>query len=261
MPRASQMPSTGRSGRQSQTQNEEENFTQTQAILSDEETKKLVAEVMRYMLFKNYQQPGVPVSRVDLVSLITKNYKQRYLPSHVIVMAQKKLADVFGLEMKELCRIRSQTKTGRGSLIDRQAETKEYVLRSKVPADLRKEYIDTPESAALNSFAATVIGIIKCAGEKCPEEVLWQNLKRLNIREDDTNHPTFGNVKNTVETLTKQRYIQKEKLTTAEGDGFVYELAERALDEQCLNGLNSFMTSIMSSNLDASSQMEYSQLG
>ncbi|KAL3698444.1 hypothetical protein R1sor_012520 [Riccia sorocarpa] len=247
---ASQPPP--RSGRPSQYQEEEENFTQS---LSSEETKKLVAEVMRHMLFKNYQQPGVPVSRNELVGLITKNYRTRLLPSHVIGMAQKKLSEVFGLDMKEYNRLKSQTKTGRASLNDKQVEVKEYVLRSKVPADLRKEFIETPESAALNALATIVVGIIKCAGDKCPEEVLWQNLKRLDIREDDPNHAVFGNVKNAVENLAKQRYIQKEKLISGEGDGFVYELAERALDEQCLSGLESLMLS-MSRNLDSNGQME-----
>ncbi|KAG6545055.1 hypothetical protein Mapa_013749 [Marchantia paleacea] len=230
--------------------NNEEDFAQTQAVLSDEETNKLVAEVMRHMLFKNYQQPGVPVSRVELTGIITKTYKQRYLSSHVISIAQKKLLDIFGLEMKEYNRLRSLTKTGRG-INEKQVETKEYVLKSVIPADLRKQYIDTRESAATYSLATVVIGIIKSSGEKCPEEVLWQNLKRLDIREDDMHHPTFGNVKNTVELLAKQRYIQKEKLNSSEGDGFVYELAERALDETCLGRLEAFMYSIVQRNPEA----------
>ncbi|BBN03536.1 hypothetical protein MPTK1_2g24280 [Marchantia polymorpha subsp. ruderalis] len=239
------------SSHQGSYRNNEEDFAQTQAILSDEETNKLVAEVMRHMLFKNYQQPGVPVSRVELTGIITKTYKQRYLSSHVISMAQKKLLEIFGLEMKEYNRLRSLTKTGRGINNEKQVETKEYVLRSVIPADLRKQYIDTRESAATYGLATIVIGIIKSFGETCPEEVLWQNLRRLDIKEDDLHHPTFGNVKHAVELLAKQRYIQKEKLINSEGDGFVYELAERALDETCLARLDAFMYSIVQRNPEA----------
>lgn len=72
-----------------------------------QETKKLVAEVMRHMLFKNHQQPNVPVRREELAGLITKTYKQRHLPSMIITLAQKKLLATFGFEMKEYVRMKS----------------------------------------------------------------------------------------------------------------------------------------------------------
>lgn len=33
-----------------------------------------------------------------------------------------------------------------------------------------------------------------------------QNLGRMGIREEDQDHPVFGNVKNAVDALSKQRY-------------------------------------------------------
>ena len=52
------------------------------------EVDKLTAEVVRFMLFKSYKQPNVPVKREELVAFISENYKQRSLPTTVIANAQ-----------------------------------------------------------------------------------------------------------------------------------------------------------------------------
>jgi hypothetical protein len=36
-------------------------------------------------------------------------------------------------------------------------------------------------------------------------EVVWQQLRRLGIQESDENHQVFGNIKQAMETLAKQR--------------------------------------------------------
>lgn len=55
------------------------------------EVDKLTAEAVRYMLFKSYKQPNVPVKREELAALITENYKQRNLPATVIAAAQVRM--------------------------------------------------------------------------------------------------------------------------------------------------------------------------
>lgn len=71
-----------------------------------QEVERLVADVMRHMLFKNHQQFGVPVRRDELVQLITKTYKTRNLPNHVIQKAQERFKKVLGIDMRELIRSR-----------------------------------------------------------------------------------------------------------------------------------------------------------
>ncbi|CAM6120560.1 unnamed protein product [Calypogeia fissa] len=212
--------------------------------LSGEEMKKLVAEVMRHMLFKNHQQPNVPVRRDELARLITTTYKQHNLPTVVISQAQKKMLSIFGFNMKEYVRVKS-AKAAKSANAGTQADVKEYVLESSVPEAHLRKYIETPGTAAVTSLAVLVVGVIKYSGgEKVPEETVMQSLERMGIREADANHPVFGNMKNALETLSKQRYIQKEKLTGHDGDGFVYDLAERALDESFQRRLGEFMAKI-----------------
>jgi hypothetical protein len=86
------------------------------------------------------------------------------------------------------------------------ADVKVYVLRSLVSETLRKKFIETAESTAFSGFALVVVGIIQLAGgDRVPEEVVWQQLKRLGIQESDENHQVFGNIKQAMETLAKQR--------------------------------------------------------
>ena len=84
--------------------------------ISVEEKDKLVAEVIRYVLFKSEQNSGCPIKREDLTQLITgKNYRQRNLPAFVINEAKLKLSSIFGFEMRELQRSRSSTQNARSS--------------------------------------------------------------------------------------------------------------------------------------------------
>lgn len=83
---------------------------------SSQEKEKLVAEVIRYVLFKTHQNSGCPIKRDELTQLVTKNYRQRALPAAVINEAKEKLSSIFGYEMRELQRSRpSSTNQGRSS--------------------------------------------------------------------------------------------------------------------------------------------------
>lgn len=72
--------------------------------MDSETMDMLTAEVVRYVIFKNYQQPGVPIKRRELTTLITEKYKQRALPTQIIEAAKNKLAATFGFELKALDR-------------------------------------------------------------------------------------------------------------------------------------------------------------
>ncbi|XP_057865976.2 uncharacterized protein LOC131073519 [Cryptomeria japonica] len=202
----------------------------SQVNVSAEERDKLVAEMMRFMLFKNHQHPGVPVRREELTQIVTKNYRQRNLPNLVINQAQKKFASIFGYEMKELQRSRSsKDNLARGSQ-QSTTEVKSYVLKSMLKEELRTRFVEDKDSSQLLGLTFVVVGILQLSGGKIPEETLWQHLRRLGLDEHEERHPVFGNVKQAIETITKQRYIQRERLSGPEGDTIVYELAERALD-------------------------------
>lgn len=130
------------------------------------------------------------------------------------------------------------------------ADVKVYVLRSVVSETLRKKFIETAESTAFSGFALVVVGIIQLAGgDKVPEEVVWQQLRRLGIQESDENHQVFGNIKQAMETLAKQRYIQKDKVASNEGNSFVFELAERAEDEAFKKKLQDFIKKLVSGDV------------
>ncbi|KAG1342348.1 putative non-structural maintenance of chromosomes element 3 [Cocos nucifera] len=205
------------------------------------EKDKLVAEVIRHVLFKTYQSSGCPIKREDLTQLITKNYRQRALPAFVINEAREKLSSIFGYEMKELQRSRpSSNRQGRATQ-QGTAEAKSYVLVSKVPSEIYSKYIEDKWTSHVTGFTFIVISIVHLAGGKISEENLWHQLRRLGLNENDENHPFFGNTKQTLEMLVQQRYLLKEKVNGPEGNAVLYELAERALDESIIEKLKDYI--------------------
>ena len=72
--------------------------------IASQEKDKLVAEVMRYVLFSQHKD-GAPVQRSKISELITTlspTLKRVNLAGYVIAQAQVKFVKVFGMEMKEL---------------------------------------------------------------------------------------------------------------------------------------------------------------
>ncbi|XP_015867755.3 uncharacterized protein LOC107405241 [Ziziphus jujuba] len=202
----------------------------SQFDVSVEEKDKLVAEVIRYVLFKTHQNAGCPIKREELTQIVTKNYRNRFLPSLIINEAIQKLSSIFGYEMRELQRSRpSSTTLGRSSqhIV---ADPKSYVLISQLPADVYRKYVDDVNTAHTTGFTFVVVGIVHLAGGKVSEENLWHHLRRMGLVETDENHPVLGNIKQALEALVQQRYLQKDKVSGPEGNTTFYELAERALD-------------------------------
>uniref|UniRef100_A0A453BMR1 MAGE domain-containing protein n=1 Tax=Aegilops tauschii subsp. strangulata TaxID=200361 RepID=A0A453BMR1_AEGTS len=215
-----------------------------QIDISTEEKDKLVAEVMRYALFKTHQNSGCPIKREELTQIITKNYRQRALPALVIKEAGDRLAATFGYEMRELQRTRAtSTRSGRpSSQQPSNQDAKSYVLVSKLDPEVYSKYVEDTERAHVSGFAFVVISIVHVAGGKISEEDLWRQLKRLGLNETDENHPVLGNNKQALELLVQQRYLLKEKIAGPEGHSMVYELAERALDESISSKLKEYIS-------------------
>ncbi|XP_068314437.1 uncharacterized protein [Pyrus communis] len=162
----------------------------SQFDISKEEKDKLVAEVIRYVLFKTHHSSGCPIKREELTQLLTKNYRQRNLPTFIINEAIQKLSSIFGYEMRELQRSR--------------------------PSSANQGRISQQSAAEAKSYIIT--------------KDLWRNLRRMGLDESNENHPVLGNIKQALDTLVQQRYLQKDKVSGPEGNTLFYELAERALD-------------------------------
>ncbi|XP_026434494.1 uncharacterized protein LOC113332044 [Papaver somniferum] len=203
----------------------------SQIDISIEEKDKLVADVIRYVLFKNHQTSGCPIKREELTSIITKTYRQRALPALVINEARDKLSSIFGYELKELQRARPLSGNQNRSTQQSQADVKSYVLISKLPPEVFQKYVEDKGNMHVTGFTFMVISVVHLAGGQISEENLWQHLKRLGLLETDQMHPVLGDVKQALESLVQQRYLQKNKVNGPEGNILVYELAERALDE------------------------------
>ncbi|MCL7034839.1 hypothetical protein MKW94_003085 [Papaver nudicaule] len=202
----------------------------SQIDISIEEKDKLVADVIRYILFK-YHQSGCPIKREELTSLVTKTYRQRALPALVIHEARDKLLSIFGYEMKELQRARPLATNQNRSTQQSQADVKSYVLVSKLPSEVFQKYVVDKGNLKVSAFTFVVCGIVDLAGGQITEEILWQHLKRVGLYETDQAHPVFEDVKQALESLVLQRFLQKNKVNGPEGNALVYELAEKALDE------------------------------
>ncbi|KAM0936327.1 putative MAGE domain, melanoma-associated antigen, MAGE domain, winged helix WH1 [Dioscorea sansibarensis] len=226
----------------------------SQIGISLEEKDKLVAEVIRYALFKTHQSGGCPIRRDELTQLITKNYRQRSLPALVISEAREKLSSIFGYEMKELQRSRpSSNKPGRASQ-QSAVDAKSYIVVSELPADIYCKFVNSKENAHVTGFTFVVISIIHLAGGKLSEENLWHHLKRLGLNESDEKHPLFGSTKQALEAMVLQRYLHKEKVNGPEGNTVMYELAERALDESVNEKVKDYIAQIANKDAAAGAQ-------
>ncbi|XP_028054717.1 uncharacterized protein LOC114258912 isoform X2 [Camellia sinensis] len=215
----------------------------SQFDISVEEKDRLVAEVIRYVLFKTQQNSGCPIKRDELTQLITKNYRQWALPAFVINVAKEKLLSIFGYEMRELQRSRPSTNQGRSSQ-QSVPDAKSYVIISQLPAKVYKKYVEDANTSHLTGFTFVIISIVYLAGGKI-QEALWHHLRRLGLSESDESHPILGNIKQSLEALVQQRYLQKEKTNGPEGNTLFYELAERSLDGPISEKIKEYMSQVV----------------
>ncbi|KAL8542814.1 hypothetical protein ACS0TY_003628 [Phlomoides rotata] len=219
----------------------------SQLDISEQEKDKLVGEVIRYILFKTEQNSGCPIKREELTQLITsKGYRQRNLPSYIIIEAKSRLSSIFGYELRELQRSRPSANTGRASQSQQSVgDAKSYIIISQLPSDVYARFVEDKSSSHMSGFTFVVVGIIHLGGGRIDEENLWHHLRRLGLHENEENHPVFSNTKQTLEALVQQRYLQKEKVNGPEGNTVYYELAERALDASINDRIKEYVAQIV----------------
>ena len=229
--------------------------------IASQEKDKLVAEVMRYVLFSQHKD-GAPVQRSKISELITTlspTLKRVNLAGYVIAQAQVKFVKVFGMEMKELSRM-AHKKTGKDRTNAPTDPGKEYILKSTLPAAARKRWVDRAEDNAAKAFCITVCALVSISGGMIEEDALRKHLASLGVHQDDEDHPKLGNAKAAIARLCKQRYIMREKASAGGGedgrDRYGYVLAERALDELGQDGVDAFVQGIMKGAGDDEGEQE-----
>ncbi|KAK7845394.1 melanoma-associated antigen d4 [Quercus suber] len=136
------------------------------------------------------------------------------------------------------------------------ADAKSYILISQLPADVYRKYVEDVNTTHLTGFTFVILGVVHLAGGKIPEENLWHHLRRMGFSDSDEIHPVLGNVKQALEALVQQRYLQKDKVNGPEGSTLFYELAERALDAPVNDRIKEYISQVLISNPDCS--MKYS---
>ncbi|KAM1316115.1 hypothetical protein ACFX14_019609 [Malus domestica] len=199
--------------------------------ISKEEKDEHVAELIRYVLFKTHHSSGCPIEREDLTQLLTKNYHQRNLPTFIINEAIQKLSTIFGYEMWELQRSRPSS-ANQGRLSQQSpAEAKSYCITSKLPSDVYKKYVfnDNDHTVPLNGFIFVILSLVHISGGKMTEEDLWHNLTQMGSDESNENHPVLANIKQALDTLVRQRYLQKDKVSGPDGNTFFFMSLRREL--------------------------------
>lgn len=204
--------------------------------ITKDELDALVRSVMRHMLFKSYKQQCAPIAKADLTGVVSQKYKdlsRRGLQTYVIACAQVKFVEIFGLEMKELVKTQKlKTRQKHRKLMDasERSQTKLMVLRSLIPPKTFVELVQRHLDPVENAFHQVVVTLISLNGGQCHERALWKYLGKIGVRKGDRDHPALGDVDSLFNHMLKLRYLQSEKVTDDEGEGYVYEIAENGQD-------------------------------
>ena len=103
--------------------------------VSDEERDKLVAEVMRLMLFSQYRD-GAPRARADISKLVSSHSNARGLTSWIIAQAQVRFMSIFGYEMKELSKTTARKRLRRAP--DHRRRTAQGIRPGRARCRLRR---------------------------------------------------------------------------------------------------------------------------
>eukprot|EP00775_Hariotina_reticulata_P010858 gene10858-11012_t len=171
----------------------------------------MVARVVRFMLFKNFEKPGVPVKRQELVEVIQKDQKggrhAKKLPAIVIPLAAGKLASVFGLEMRELNKQPATAAAAARRPEDAAAADgggataasasagsggQSYVLQSLLPSELLTHFVQNRGEDAGRGLTIVVLELLQLNGGKMPEDELWRHLMQLGVQQEDQGPNQFG---------------------------------------------------------------------
>ena len=204
--------------------------------MSAEERERLTSEVMRYVLFASHQNRGAPVLRSKIgeaMSAIGGAGTRKGAGSYIVALAQKKFLDIFGFEMIELSRAQSRNKRPAKTVNESQAASaKCYALRSVLPAQMRRKFVDDPSATAARGFAIVVAALVQISNGCIREETLFEQLAQLGVVSGEQlgeNHAELGDVRGLMALLVKRRIFMREHTSYDDPTmGYSYELAEGA---------------------------------
>ena len=224
-----------------------------------QELNRLVAEVMRLMLFRRHKD-GAPVAKTELSALVNKEWKEkRQLGPAVLKLAQVRFLSMFGMEMKELEKAKGESKGaagGAGGAADAKKLLKEadkadkgggksvFVLRSALPSALRSRCVELAGEEAGQGFCAAVLSLVGLAGEAgLGEAQLWAQLAPLGVSVDGPHPQALGDPAQHLAALVRMRYLLRSKGEHA-GE-WVLTLGEQSQEAEAKRGLGEWTTTLV----------------
>ena len=202
--------------------------------LTREERDRLTSEVMRYMLFSSHRERGAPVPRTKITEAMSAlggaGGRNVRAGSYVIAAAQRKFLEIFGFEMLECSRAQSKNKKpARTTEQANAAPTKCFALKSVLPAQMRRKFVDDPKASAARGLAIVVAALIQISSGCIREDALHEHLKALGIANVKEPHGELGDVEHLLQSLVKRRVFMRERTSPDDpAAGYSYELAEGA---------------------------------
>lgn len=186
-----------------------------------QDLEEAVKKAVRTSVLRSKDKLG-PMTRAELVGRIGLSSKACEL---AISYAKRRLVGTFGLELVETTKVTpesSKKTTGQRVLI----------VRSALPQGLL-EGVEAADDG-LNAFRGLGYTIGQFIahdgeGEGMNEQAMWDLLRRLGIRQEDKDHPTFGSVKDAVEKLFKNRWLVRTGTSGQDTSGNKVQIGEALL--------------------------------
>jgi len=206
--------------------------------LSAEEKEQLVGDFMRYVLAQDSQK--LPAHRKDTM----KNLQSRgfgNLKNWVVEQSKQRFKDIFGYELVEIKKKESQ---------------KMYILKNLISQDVWNQLNIvslTDFEKQQRGLLLTILGMILISNQVLDSESLYDQLKRLGIREGEP-HPVFGEWEKLIDNaFVKQLYLTKKKSQDRTRNGKVmyeYKIGPRAIIELDKRKILEFVAGIYGEQLD-----------
>lgn len=238
--KSSTAPSSKRRRRNNDDDDDGDGTTQSKKgwTLTDEEMEALVANFMRYALFKDLKKE--PIKREDVNTLVLgqAHKKKKDLLQKIVDEATVRFRKIFGFELIQIDRHmpsqqelaeatqsnstqkrKGNTTTGVRLWMLRLApkndgipydndETKQQAIQKDL--EYRSQELQKDTDAPRLGLLMIILSLIEANGGNIQEDILYDRLRVLNINRQ-RKHEVFGDVEKTIETFIKQLYLEKKK--------------------------------------------------
>jgi hypothetical protein len=167
--------------------------------------------------------------------------KKRGIFKEVFSEATKRLLNVFGFEVVEIVKTETDenevAKTQSTSLKSKQAANTCWILKlakfkdeKDEDIEYRSEQLSVKESKPKYALLMTIISLIMINDSPIEEEILWNQLKKLDIQRK-VDHVVFGNVEKVLDEFVKVLYLIKKTTTSQDGNSHTYTIGKRTFKE------------------------------